>query len=149
MTCRLARTGNDLPTGWRRARSGSVYRKRAGILAVVTVQLGAGRAPFELKLRHPAGEWETQGFANLDDAMATADERILPGGTAYLSDVGMTGPTDSVIGVRKEEAIARFLYQSPHKFSIPKGPVHLDAVVLDIDPSMGKANTIERIHIQS
>lgn len=79
----------------------------------------------------------------------TADERILPGGTAYLSDVGMTGPTDSVIGVRKEEAIARFLYQSPHKFSIPKGPVHLDAVVLDIDSSTGKANSIERIHIQS
>ena len=61
----------------------------------------------------------------------------------------MTGPTDSVIGVRKEEAIARFLYQSPHKFSIPKGPVHLDAVVLDIDSSTGKANSIERIHIQS
>ncbi len=79
----------------------------------------------------------------------TADERILPGGTAYISDVGMTGPSDSVIGVRKEEAIARFLYQSPHKFSIPKGPVHLDAVVLDIDPSTGKANTIERIHIQA
>ncbi|HAK59312.1 MAG TPA: TIGR00282 family metallophosphoesterase [Nitrospiraceae bacterium] len=79
----------------------------------------------------------------------TADERIMPGGTAYLSDVGMTGPTDSVIGVRKEEAIARFLYQSPHKFSIPKGPVHLDAVVLDIDASTGKANSIERIHLQS
>ena len=79
----------------------------------------------------------------------TADERVLPGGTAFICDAGMTGPTDSVIGVKKEDAIARFLYQSPHKFSIAKGPVHLDAVVLDIDPSTGKANSIERIHIQS
>lgn len=79
----------------------------------------------------------------------TADERVLPGGTAFICDAGMTGPSDSVIGVKKEDAIARFLYQSPHKFSIAKGPVHLDAVVLDIDPSTGKANSIERIHIQS
>ena len=59
----------------------------------------------------------------------TADERVLPGGTAFITDAGMTGPTDSVIGVKKEQAIARFLYQTPHRFEIPKGPVHLDAVV--------------------
>lgn len=79
----------------------------------------------------------------------TADERILPGGTAFLTDVGMTGPTDSVIGVKKEDAINRFLTQRPHKFEIPKGPVHLDAVAIDIDAKTGKARSIERIKIRS
>jgi len=79
----------------------------------------------------------------------TADERMLPGGTAFITDVGMTGPTDSVIGVKKEQAIARFLYQTPHRFEIPKGRVHMDAVVIDIDGNTGKANSIERIHIAS
>ncbi len=79
----------------------------------------------------------------------TADERVLPGGTAFITDVGMTGPTDSVIGVKKEQAIGRFLYQTPHRFEIPKGPSHLDAVIIDIDSSTGRANSIERIHITS
>jgi len=79
----------------------------------------------------------------------TADERVLPNGTAFLTDVGMTGPTDSVIGVKKEQAIARFLYQTPHRFEIPRGPVHLSAVILDIDDKTGKANSIERIHVKS
>lgn len=79
----------------------------------------------------------------------TADERVLPGGTAFMTDVGMTGPSDSVIGVRKEDAINRFLTQRPHKFEIPKGPVHLDGVLLDIDPHSGKARSIERIKVRS
>jgi len=79
----------------------------------------------------------------------TADERILDAGTGFITDVGMTGPTDSVIGVRKEDAISRFLTQRPHKFEIPKGPTHLDAVVIDVDPKNGKAKKIERIKIRS
>jgi metallophosphoesterase (TIGR00282 family) len=79
----------------------------------------------------------------------TADERVLSGGTAFITDVGMTGPTDSVIGVKKEEAIGRFLYQTPHRFEIPKGPVHLDAVIIDIDSGTGRADSIERIHLTS
>jgi metallophosphoesterase (TIGR00282 family) len=79
----------------------------------------------------------------------TADERVLPGGTAFITDAGMTGPTDSVIGVKKEQAIARFLTQTPHRFEIPKGPVHICAVVIDVDERTGKAKAIERIHIQS
>ncbi len=79
----------------------------------------------------------------------TADERILNAGTAFITDAGMTGPTDSVIGVKKEQAIARFLYQTPHRFEIPKGPVHLNAVLLSIDEKTGKANGIERIQIHS
>ncbi len=79
----------------------------------------------------------------------TADERVLPGGTAFITDVGMTGPTDSVIGVKKEQAIARFLYQTPHRFEIPKGPVHLCAALIDVDAETGKATAIERIQIKS
>ena len=79
----------------------------------------------------------------------TADERVLTGGTAFITDAGMTGPTDSVIGVKKEQAIARFLYQTPHRFELPKGPVHLCAVLIDIDSKTGKANAIERIHLKS
>lgn len=79
----------------------------------------------------------------------TADERVLPNGTAFITDVGMTGPSDSVIGVRKEDAISRFLTQRPHKFEIPKGPTMLNAVVMDIDAALGKAKSIERINIKS
>lgn len=79
----------------------------------------------------------------------TADERVLPGGTAFITDAGMTGPSDSVIGVKKEDAIARFLTQRPHKFDIPKGTTHLDAVAIDIDERSGKARSIERIKIRS
>ena len=79
----------------------------------------------------------------------TADERVLPGGTAFITDAGMTGPTDSVIGVKKEDAITRFLTQRPHKFEIPKGATHLDAVLVDIEEKTGKANSIERIKIKS
>ncbi len=79
----------------------------------------------------------------------TSDERILTEGTAFITDVGMTGPSDSVIGVKKEQAIARFLYQTPHRFEIPKGPVHLNAVVIEVDEKSGKAVSIERIYIKS
>jgi metallophosphoesterase (TIGR00282 family) len=80
----------------------------------------------------------------------TADERVLPGGTAFMTDVGMTGPTDSVIGVRKEDAISRFLTQRPRRFEIPKGgAVHLDAAAIEIDQKTGKALKIERIKIRS
>ena len=79
----------------------------------------------------------------------TADEHILNAGTAFITDAGMTGPTDSVIGVKKDQAIARFLYQTPRRFEIPKGPTHLNAVLLDIDEKTGKANGIERIQLNS
>jgi 2',3'-cyclic-nucleotide 2'-phosphodiesterase len=78
----------------------------------------------------------------------TADEEILPQGTAYLSDVGMTGPFDSVIGVKKEAVIERFLTQIPNKFDVAKNDVRLQAALLDIDATTGKANSIERISIK-
>ncbi|HTX53633.1 MAG TPA: TIGR00282 family metallophosphoesterase [Candidatus Baltobacteraceae bacterium] len=77
----------------------------------------------------------------------TADERILPGRTAYITDVGMTGPRDSVIGIAREDALHRFLTQMPKKFTMASGPAHLSAVVVDIGDD-GRARSIERIQLQ-
>ncbi len=75
----------------------------------------------------------------------TADERVLPGGTAYISDVGMTGPRDGVIGMEREGIIERFLTQLPVRFTVAPGPAQLNAVALDVDESTGRARTITRI----
>jgi metallophosphoesterase (TIGR00282 family) len=75
----------------------------------------------------------------------TADERILPGGTAFLTDAGMCGPLDSVIGVRKELSIERFLSQRPASFEVAKNLVYLQGCVIDIDDESGKARSIERV----
>ncbi|MBI5585957.1 MAG: TIGR00282 family metallophosphoesterase [Deltaproteobacteria bacterium] len=75
----------------------------------------------------------------------TSDERILPLGTAYLTDVGMTGPADSVIGVRKEIAIDRFLTQMPHKFEVAKKDLVLEAALVTVDEQSGKALGISRL----
>jgi metallophosphoesterase (TIGR00282 family) len=77
----------------------------------------------------------------------TADERVLPGGTAFITDVGMTGSFDSVIGVRKELAIEKFLTQLPVRFDVAKKDVRLNCVVLEIDEISGKALSIERLSI--
>ncbi len=77
----------------------------------------------------------------------TADERILSGGTAYISDVGMTGSFDSVIGVDKHQAIQRFLTQQSVKFDIPKKDLRINAVVIGVDTQTGKAVSIERINV--
>lgn len=77
----------------------------------------------------------------------TADERILPGGTAYISDVGMTGSFDSVIGIDKGQAIQRFLTQQPVKFDIPKKDLRINAVVIGVEAKTGKAVSIERINV--
>src|ERR671935_214696 len=69
----------------------------------------------------------------------TADERVLPGGTAYITDLGLTGPTDGVIGVDREQIIHRFLTQMPVRFEPAKGPVKLHAVVITVDPESGHA----------
>lgn len=75
----------------------------------------------------------------------TADERVLPNGTAYQTDVGMTGPYDSVIGVQKEMIIQRFLTGLPMRFEAATGDVRLCASVIDCDEKTGHATAIERI----
>ncbi len=75
----------------------------------------------------------------------TADERILAGGTAYITDVGMSGPYDSVIGMKTVAAINRFIYQTPQKYETATDNVHLAGVFLVIDSESGKSKQIERI----
>src|SRR6476660_932290 len=75
----------------------------------------------------------------------TADEQVMPAGTAYITDVGMTGPYDSVIGVQKEMIIARFLNNMPARFEAATGDVRLCAVVVDCDEATGRARKIERL----
>jgi metallophosphoesterase (TIGR00282 family) len=75
----------------------------------------------------------------------TADERILPGGTAFLTDLGITGPFDSVIGVDKELAIQRFRTGMPNRFEPATGRVRVQGAVVRIDPETGRAVGIERV----
>jgi metallophosphoesterase (TIGR00282 family) len=75
----------------------------------------------------------------------TADETVLPQGTAYLTDLGMTGPYDSVIGVEKQAIIQKFLSQIPARFEVAKGDVRLSAALIDADPETGRALSIQRI----
>ncbi len=77
----------------------------------------------------------------------TADERIFPKGMAYLTDAGMTGPHDSVLWARPEDAIARFLTALPHRFQMADGDVKLSAVVVDVDEASGRATAIERFRL--
>jgi 2',3'-cyclic-nucleotide 2'-phosphodiesterase len=74
----------------------------------------------------------------------TADSRILPGGTAYQTDAGMTGPYDSVIGVDKEIILRRFLTSMPIRMEAAKGKVELHSVIIDVDESTGQARNIRR-----
>jgi metallophosphoesterase (TIGR00282 family) len=76
----------------------------------------------------------------------TADERILPGGTAFISDVGMTGPEASAIGIEKETIIQRFLLQTHVRFNPSEQGPMLNAVIVEIDEQTGKAASISRVY---
>ncbi|HEX2252495.1 MAG TPA: TIGR00282 family metallophosphoesterase [Thermoanaerobaculia bacterium] len=77
----------------------------------------------------------------------TADERLLPAGTAYQTDAGMTGPYESVIGVRADKVLKRFLMQVPSPFEVAKGDARLCGAMVDIDESTGRARSIERLMV--
>lgn len=79
----------------------------------------------------------------------TADDRVLPKGTAYITDAGMTGPHDSIIGVTVEAALGRFLTSMPAKFEAANGPGRLNAVIVTADPATGKATSLERLNMSA
>ncbi|MGP4040226.1 TIGR00282 family metallophosphoesterase [Gracilibacillus sp. D59] len=96
--------------------------------------------------------WYTDGKASVvvgtHTHVQTADNRILPNGTAYISDVGMTGPYDGILGMERESVIKKFLTGLPVRFEVPKsGRAQLSGVLIDIDNSTGKAIKIDRIQI--
>ncbi len=78
----------------------------------------------------------------------TADSRVLPGGTAYITDVGMTGPHDSVIGMEKEGVLKRFLDALPARFVVAEGDVQMNTVLIDVDESAGRARSINRLNFR-
>jgi hypothetical protein len=75
----------------------------------------------------------------------TADETVLPQGTAYQTDMGMTGPYESVIGMDRESVVQKFLDQLPARFEVAKGDARLSGVLLEADPVTGRAISIQRI----
>jgi 2',3'-cyclic-nucleotide 2'-phosphodiesterase len=79
----------------------------------------------------------------------TADERVLPRGTAYITDVGFTGPHDSVIGVEREPALARFLTGLPQRFETATENPRLNGVLVTCDPATGRASRIERVNLSA
>ena len=95
--------------------------------------------------------WHLDGLASAvigtHTHIQTADERILPGGTAYLTDAGMTGTPDSVIGTRHDIAVQRFISQVPTRFKPAEGRAALNGVLVDVDESSGRATAIERLQL--
>ncbi|HXT86317.1 MAG TPA: TIGR00282 family metallophosphoesterase [Verrucomicrobiae bacterium] len=79
----------------------------------------------------------------------TADAHVLPKGTAFITDVGMTGPHDSIIGMAKETIIERFLNSLPARFEVAEGDVQLHAVVIDADEPTGRARSIETVVVRA
>jgi len=77
--------------------------------------------------------------------VGTIDAQILPGGTAYVTDIGMTGPVDSIIGDDTDDVLERFLTMIPHRLSVGKGKTVLNAIIVTVDDASGKATGIERI----
>lgn len=78
----------------------------------------------------------------------TADEQILPGGTAFLTDVGMTGPIHSVLGVRPEQSIAKMHGKLPVRFSTADGPCRMNAVLISLSDTTGRATAVERLNVE-
>jgi hypothetical protein len=93
--------------------------------------------------------WHLDGKASLvvgtHTHVQTADERILPNGTAYLTDAGMTGPHDSIIGMEREAALSRFLSGMPSKFEPATGNARLNGVIVEADDRTGRATHIRRV----
>ena len=117
-----------------------------------------GRAPVVIVDFHAEATSEKIAFAWFLDGrvsavlgththVATADARVLPGGTAFITDAGMTGPFDSVIGVKKEQAIERFRTSRSIPYETADGDVRLCAVRVDVDAVTGRALEIERIEL--
>ena len=75
----------------------------------------------------------------------TADARILPKGTAYVTDLGKVGPINSIIGNTPEDVLERFLYQTPNRLGVPGGPVSFNSVLVEVDPESGRASSIQRV----
>ena len=124
----------------------AILKEHGGYSPVVVVDMHA-----EATSEKNAMGWFLDGRASVvygtHTHVQTADERILPGGTAYITDLGMCGALDSVIGIEKETVIEGFLTQLPRKFDLARENVALQGIILELDESTGKARDIRRLRI--
>lgn len=114
--------------------------------AAVIVDMHAEATSEKMAMGHYL-DGEVTAVVGTHTHVQTADEQILPKGTAYLTDIGMTGPLHSVIGVKKELAIEKFLTGMPRRFEVASGPTVFCAALVELDARLGKALSIERIRI--
>jgi metallophosphoesterase (TIGR00282 family) len=118
-------------------------RKR---VAAVVVDMHAEATSEKMAMGHYL-DGEATAVVGTHTHVQTADEQILPRGTAYLTDIGMTGPLHGVIGVKKELAIEKFLTGMPRRFEVAAGPTVFCAALIELDARIGKALSIERVRI--
>jgi 2',3'-cyclic-nucleotide 2'-phosphodiesterase len=121
----------------------AVLKKR---VASVIVDIHAEATSEKMAMGHYL-DGEVVAVVGTHTHVQTADDQIFPKGTAYLTDIGMTGPLHSVIGVKKELAIEKFLTGMPRRFEVASGPAVFCAVLIELDARLGKALSIERIRI--
>jgi len=115
-------------------------------VAAVIVDMHAEATSEKMAMGHYL-DGEATAVVGTHTHVQTADEQILPKGTAYVTDIGMTGPLHGVIGVKKEMAIEKFLTGMPRRFEVASGPTVFCAVLIELDARIGKALSIERIRI--
>ncbi len=124
----------------------AICRERGRHSRVVIVDMHA-----EATSEKNAMGWHLNGRASIvfgtHTHVQTSDDRILPGGTAYITDVGMCGPLDSVIGMDKETVIKGFLSQLPRQFEVAHENVVLQGIIVDVDDDSGQAREITRLRI--
>jgi 2',3'-cyclic-nucleotide 2'-phosphodiesterase len=121
--------------------------KLAGEVKIILVDIHA-----EATSEKQAMGWHLDGrvtaVVGTHTHVATADERVLPGGTAYITDVGMTGPHDSVIGMEKEPIVQRFLDSMPKRFVVAENDIQMNTVQIDVEETTGLARSIERVNFR-
>ena len=124
----------------------AICRERGRHSRVIIVDMHA-----EATSEKNAMGWHLNGRASIvfgtHTHVQTSDDRILPGGTAYITDVGMCGPLDSVIGMDKEAVIKGFLSQLPRQFEVAHENVVLQGIIVDVDDDSGQAREIRRLRI--
>ena len=124
-----------------------LLRRRNSFSPVIIVDMHA-----EATSEKNAMGWYLDGRVSLvygtHTHVQTADERILPGGTAYITDLGMCGPSDSVIGMERETVIQGFLSQLPQRFEVASENVIVQGVISEVDEATGKARSIRRVRLQ-
>jgi metallophosphoesterase (TIGR00282 family) len=123
-----------------------ILKQRSGLAPVVIVDMHA-----EATSEKYAMGWYLDGRASVvygtHTHVQTADERILPAGTAYITDVGMCGPFDSVIGMETETVIRGFITQLPRQFEVAQDNIVLQGIIVEVDDQNGKARKIHRLRV--